>query len=33
MTQEERFEFAKLLVQNVRDSAIKSCDVQLHAIT
>ena len=31
MTQEERAEFAKLLVQNVRDSAIKSCNVQLHA--
>ncbi len=31
MSQEETIEFAKLLVQNVRDSAIKSCDVQLHA--
>ena len=31
MLEEEIFEFAKLLVQNVRDSAIKSCDNQLHA--
>jgi hypothetical protein len=31
MLQEEIFEFAKLLVQNVRDSAIKSCDNQLRA--
>ena len=31
MLDEEIFEFAKLLVKNVRDSAIKSCDSQLHA--
>lgn len=28
--EEEIIQFAKLIVQNVRDSAIKSCDVQLH---
>lgn len=31
MSTEERDEFAKLLVHFVRDAAIKSCDVQLHA--
>ena len=31
MTQEEITEFAKLLVQNIRDAAIKSADVQLYA--
>jgi len=31
MSKEETIEFAKLLIQNVRDLAIKSCDVQLHA--
>lgn len=31
MLQKEILEFAKLLVQNVRDSAIKSCDNQLYA--
>ncbi len=31
MTQEEIIEFAKLLVQNVRDAAIKSADNQLYA--
>ncbi len=31
MSIEERNEFAKLLVQNIRDMAIKSCDVQLYA--
>jgi hypothetical protein len=30
MLQEEIIEFAKLIVQNVRDSAIKSCDSQLY---
>jgi len=30
MLQEEIIQFAKLIVQNVRDSAIKSCDIQLH---
>lgn len=30
MLQEEIIEFAKLLVQNVRDSAIRNCDVQLN---
>jgi len=30
MIQEELNEFAKLLVQNVRDLAIRSCDVQLY---
>ena len=31
MLQEEIIEFAKLFVQNVRDSAIRDCDNQLHA--
>ncbi|MGZ3759790.1 MAG: hypothetical protein ACXVAY_12915 [Mucilaginibacter sp.] len=30
MTKEETIEFAKLLVQQIRDSAIRSCDVQLY---
>lgn len=30
MLKEEIIEFAKLLIQNVRDSSIKSGDVQLH---
>ena len=31
MSNEERIEFAKLIVENIRDMAIKSCDVQLYA--
>ena len=31
MSNEETIELAKLLVQNIRDIAIKSCDVQLYA--
>ena len=31
MIKKEIIEFGKVLVQQVRDSAIKSCDVQLHA--
>jgi hypothetical protein len=30
MLPEEIIHFAKLIVENVRDQAIKSCDVQLH---
>ena len=31
MSNEETGELAKLLVQKIRDMAIKSCDVQLYA--
>jgi len=31
MSNEETIELAKLLVQNIRDMAIKSCDIQLYA--
>lgn len=30
MTENEREEFAKLIIHHVRDMAIKSCDTQLH---
>lgn len=30
MLKKEIIEFGKLLIQSVRDSAIKSCDIQLH---